>query len=871
MTVGAPETHRWWGSDSPVESGVSAETLLDDLAAMAARLCAAPMAIISLVDDGRQWLPTQVGIAVPQTPQGLSFCTQVMADARLMVIADARTDDRFATHPLVLGPPFVRFCAGTPLIDSTGGAVGTLCVLDVVARQLSTDQQRNLTVLAGQLASQLELRRHAGILAAEVDARAAAQEALRLKQRVLDGVLRHTDVLVYAKDLTGRYIVANRALERALNLERELVGGFDIDLFPPEQALAYRANDAVIMVKHDHQVFDEELIHADGIPHLYQATKFALLDDNDQVYAIAGVSTDVTELVAARAAHEEAEARWRALVEYSPVAVAVVGRDRRFRYANPAAMVLFGLAASENIEGRLVQDFTTADEHDGQAALYDSVAGSRSVVLGRRWHLVQPGGLRLTVEVNAASIDYLGAPALQIELSDVTVKAEAEEALQDSEHRFHALFNGSPVPMALSDADGLWVDANGAFGALLGVDPAEMIGHSAQRFAHPDDHVLVSGSEQGQKDSLDGVFRTEMRFLRPDGDMRWAWLTITPTPGPAGQIWTLAIAQDVTARKAAENALRESESDLAAIAAVARCVQDGEDPRPLVVNSVLNLAGASSVCLLEPDRAGALIVTAAAGGDFVGHRIPLDLPSMTAQVWRTGESVFLSEPRLNPIVNKALLDLGDTVSAMWQPVIAHGQVQALMNVTWRDHVMHPGDRALRSVRVIADEAGVSLNAKRLRAELERSAFTDPLTGSLNRRAWDIELGAILEQIRSTGGALTIGLIDLDHFKSFNDTHGHSAGDILLQEFAASARLCLRAGDVFARWGGEEFIVALPNTSPEQAVQILDRVRSALPAGSTCSVGLAIWDPHEGISACIARADLALYDAKQGGRNRLATR
>lgn len=848
-----------------------AEPLFDDLTAMAARLCATPMAVVSLADGDRQWFKARVGVALTETPREGSLCSHALAGPEVMIVRDARSDERFTANPLVTADPFVRFYAGAPLITSDGHALGTLCVMDTVARELSAGQQRDLTVLAAEVVSQLELRYHAGVLAAQIDARAEAQEALRRNQRVLDGVLSYTDVLVYAKDLTGRYILANRALERVLDLDSGLLGGFDVDLFAPELAASYRANDEIILVKHDHQIFDEEIVHTDGTTHLYRSTKFPLLDGDNQVYAIAGVSTDVTELMAARAAHEEAEDRWRALVEHSPVAVAVIGTDRRFRYANPAAMVLFGVDFPEHIEQRLVLDFVDPSEHEELSALYGSLVGGGPALLGHRWHLVQPGGELLTVEVNAAPINYRAAPALQVEVRDVTVKAAAEEALRESEHRFHALFNGSPVAMALSDGQGLWVDANAAFGALLGVEPAEMIGHSAQRFAHPDDHVLIAQSEQGQKDSPDGVHRVEMRFLRPDGGMRWAWVTITPTPGPAGQTWTLAIAQDVTARKAAENALQESESDLAAIAAVARCVQDGEDPRPVVVRSVLELAGASSVALLEPLGADALVITAAAGGDYIGLELSLQEQSMTAQVWRSGESVFLAEARDHPAVNSDLLDLDDTVSAMWQPVVVHGTVQAILNVTWRDRVVAFGDRAVRSVRVIADEAGVSLNAKRLRAELERSALTDPLTGSLNRRAWDIELGAILEQIRSTGGALTIALIDLDHFKSFNDAHGHNAGDVLLQEFAEAARRCLRSGDVFARWGGEEFIVALPYTSPGQAARILDRVRGCLPDGSTCSVGQTKWDSDEGISTCIARADLALYDAKQAGRDQLATR
>lgn len=859
-------TLSWLGMLDP-----PAALLFDDLAAMAAQLCETPIAVVSLVDTDRHRFTARVGIALDGTPREGSFCDQVLMHPEVMVVADARADERFVANPLVTADPFVRFYAGAPLVTSDGQVLGTLCVMDTAVRDLSPDQHRALTMLAKQVISQLELRHQTRVLTAEIEGKAQVQEGLSRSQQVLDGVLDYTDVLIYAKDLTGCYILANRALERALDLDGGLRGGFDVDLFPTEVAESYRANDAVILVKRDHQVFDEELIHSDGTAHLYRSTKFPLLDEQDQVYAIAGVSTDVTELMAARAAHQEAELRWRSLVERSPVAVAVIGADQRFAYANPTAMVLLGVDFPEHIEGRAVLEFAEAQEQAELIAVYGSVARGGSAPLGRRWHLVQAGGAPLTVEVYAAAINYLGKPALQVELRDVTVTAAAEEAIRDSEHRFHALFNGSPVAMALSDGRGVFVDANAAFGALLGVEPAEMIGHPAQHFAHPDDHALIERSEMGQLNSRDGVFRAEVRFLRPDGGTRWTLVAITPTPGPAGQTWTLAVVQDITARKAAEDALRESESDLAAIAAVARCLQAGEDPRPVVVKSVLELAGAFSVTLLETVGTGGFVATAAAGGEPPDWGVPLSEQSTTTQVWRTGQPMYLSADRAEPMADLELLDADVAVVQMWQPVIVHGTVRAILDVTWRDHPVRPGDRAIRSVRVIADEAGASLNATRLRAELERSALTDPLTGSLNRRAWDLELAPILEKIRSAGGVLTIALIDLDHFKFFNDTRGHNAGDVLLQEFVELASRCLRAGDVFARWGGEEFIIALPQTSPAQAADVLDRVRNVLPPGSTCSVGQTMWHPNESLSTCIARADLALYDAKRSGRNRLATR
>ena len=571
------------------------------------------------------------------------------------------------------------------------------------------------------------------------------------------------------------------------------------------------------------------------------------------------------------AAPTEPEQQWRELIERSPVAIVVIGPDACLLYANAQAVVLFGADDPDALTGRPAFDFVAAADRGPTAMLFETVLRRGRPVLAHRSTLCTLQGSQLTVEISAAPLTQFGQPSLQLELRDVTIQAAAERALQISERRFRTVFGNSPVAMGLSDERGRWVETNAAMGQLMGVDARELIDATATDFAHPDDHHLIESSEQGQQNSPDGVLRMEVRFIRPDGELRWAWLSITPTPGPAGESWTLCIAQDVTGRKAAETALRESEADLAAIAAVARCVQSGDDPRPVVVSKVRQLSGASTVAMVEAFDDDVLIVTANDGIDILGMTISLHQVSMTAHVWRTGRQMFLTDAADHPLVNPALLALDEAVSVLWQPVIVQGKVVAILNVTWRHRIVDPGDRAVRVVGVIADEAGFSLHATRLRRELERSATTDPLTGSLNRRAWDAQLRLLMERARLGGAPLTIALVDLDHFKSYNDTHGHTAGDVLLTQFAAAARTCLRKYDVFARWGGEEFIVALYDCTPDHAEQILGRIRVSMPPGSTCSIGYTTWDGAEPLASSIARSDVALYEAKRTGRDRVVGR
>ncbi|MCY1144319.1 GGDEF domain-containing protein [Actinoplanes sp. Pm04-4] len=148
--------------------------------------------------------------------------------------------------------------------------------------------------------------------------------------------------------------------------------------------------------------------------------------------------------------------------------------------------------------------------------------------------------------------------------------------------------------------------------------------------------------------------------------------------------------------------------------------------------------------------------------------------------------------------------------------------------------------------------------------------TDELTGLPNRRAWNDELPRLLEQARSARAPVVVSMIDLDHFKRFNDTYGHPAGDRLLSAAADAWSAELRDGDVLARYGGEEFIVVLPGASLPRATAALERLRMVTPAGQTFSAGQAQWDGTETSEALIARADVALYAAKAAGRDRICT-
>lgn len=347
------------------------------------------------------------------------------------------------------------------------------------------------------------------------------------------------------------------------------------------------------------------------------------------------------------------------------------------------------------------------------------------------------------------------------------------------------------------------------------------------------------------------------------------WLTTVATLIVAG------VFIDTLVRRARRDASASvaSERRMAQLAGVAHelaGLSESVAARAAVCSAAARVTNAEGAALWEPSADGAgLLLTAHVGPEPTRGAIPFAGPPAGApQAFTSGAPVTnrasTTEPRL--ALEFSGLD-GGSMDCLWQPIARENTPVAVLGLYWQD----PGALDDPSVNNLADllaaEVAVTLERIALLARLEALARTDELTGLPNRRAWQEALPREIARAGRSNEPFCVAVLDLDHFKYYNDQQGHQAGDRLLKQLAGAWSSQLRPSDTLARYGGEEFALLLPACSIERAVEVVARLREATPDGQTCSAGIADWDGTEAAAELIGRADRALYEAKRTGRDR----
>lgn len=314
---------------------------------------------------------------------------------------------------------------------------------------------------------------------------------------------------------------------------------------------------------------------------------------------------------------------------------------------------------------------------------------------------------------------------------------------------------------------------------------------------------------------------------------------------------------------------REQQRTIAAVAAVTRSLTKDVDARADICTAAVDIAGATFATIWEPDSSGDLVLTGHAGAPLVRSRFRMNgEPSGTVRAFTTGARYMAPYASRDACVAADEAQRTGVVSMLFEPIVQDESTVGVLTVGWSERVDDTNETTAQAVMLLATEAAVAIERADLLAGLNRIAETDEVTGLPNRRAWDETIRRAVGYAGRTHRGLCVAVVDLDHFKVYNDQHGHQAGDRLLKAAAAAWRMALRASDTLARYGGEEFAIVLPSCSAVEATTVLERLRLVTPDEQTCSVGVAEWRPGESHVELVARADEALYAAKRSGRDGL---
>ena len=240
--------------------------------------------------------------------------------------------------------------------------------------------------------------------------------------------------------------------------------------------------------------------------------------------------------------------------------------------------------------------------------------------------------------------------------------------------------------------------------------------------------------------------------------------------------------------------------------------------------------------------------------------------SLAGHAVETGDVAICDDSELDPRVDADAFRRAGLRSMVCVPLVQAGEAVGVLEVvSSRPAAFDSTDVA--ALRLLGGVVVATMSQADLLRQLDTLAHADPLTELSNRRGFVNEAQRRLDLTRRKLVGSVLVMIDLDHFKNFNDRHGHPEGDRLLQDCATRWTTALRKHDILGRWGGEEFVMLLTDCTAADALAVCERMRTLTPAGQTFSAGVVVDDLTSPLESLIARADDALYDAKRSGRNR----
>jgi PAS domain S-box-containing protein len=544
------------------------EQNFDDLALLASQMCGTPIAMISFVEENRQWFKSSIGIAVKETSRDIAFCAHGILETGLFVVNDARADERFASNPMVTGAPGIRFFAGAPLITPEGHALGMLCITDVVPRELSRDQKLALEALSRQVVAQLVLRRNLEEMRRTLSDLQRAKEELQWKTAFLEANVNSSIDGILVVDEHGKKILQNQRTTELFKIPQAIAEGNDDaaqiryvaeTVKNPEQFVEKVAH----LTAHPNEISRDETELKDGT--ILDRYSSPVTGKDGKYYGRIWTFRDITDRKRDEEALQESQALYHSLVDELPVGIFRKDRAGRFVFANPWSCQLRGLPLDQ-ILGRTPEELGVLEvAAHGQTrpevlksiregtTHHEKIMSTGLPIQVDEIHPADGEGKRylhvLKSAVFGPSGKIIGTQGVQF---DITERKQMEESLQESEEKFRQLANNITDVFWMTSPD---------FNEMHYISPGyELIWGRSMQSLYDNPHQWVEAILPAEREQAFAIFgklmantptvSVEYQISRPDGTIRWIHDRGFQVRDAAGNLIRLAgIASDITERK----------------------------------------------------------------------------------------------------------------------------------------------------------------------------------------------------------------------------------------------------------------------------------------------------------------------------------
>lgn len=779
----------------------------------------------------------------------------------------------------------------------------------------------------------------------DITERKQMEQVLRESEEIFQTFMNNSPAVAFMKDEQGRFVYVNEPFERYFNIKlANLLGKTDFDVWPSEIALQFRENDTRVLTGDKTVEIVETVPAPDGYLRHWLSFKFPCKDISGR-RLLGGVAVDITERQQAESELLESQTRLllinsistgitsgmsvEQVIERTLERISGYFNTLRVAYSTvdqqgnltvlysiepPGMAQLKGKVADLNVapeylnamlrsESVIVEDVATdsrltplADAmlSGGNRAVLDVPLQHSEQLVGllcfdspvpRKWSEHEIVTLREVADYLAVAIKEANA---QLE------RKHAEEALKESEERFRWMADGAPVLLWMTDYDGAYTYVNKPWLDFTGRTLDAELGMGWTDGVPPEDLERCSAIFRQAFTAREYV-QMEHRLRHNDGQYRW--LLVSGTPRFIGETFAGYIGScvDITDRKIQEAELSQANEKL-------KSWVNELEQRNREIALLSKMSDFLQACLTVEEAYAAIsqlvqpLFPQTNGGIYLisasknlvetvatwGSPFPSQELFTPHECWalRRGRAHWVDDAHSGFVCKHRQWGEMPTES-LCVPMMAQGEAIGVLYLSSQElgRLTEPKQQLATTV---AEHIALALANLKLRSTLQNQSIRDPLTGLFNRRYMEESLEREMHRCDRKQQPLSIIMLDVDHFKRFNDTFGHDAGDTVLRELGLFLQKHIRKSDIACRYGGEELTLILPESSLEVVQQRAEQIREGAkhlnvyherqPLGAIAlSLGVACFPEHGSTGEAVLRAaDAALYRAKKSGRDQVVS-